>query len=150
MQTPVARDGLIYSAAGRVGGGAVRLTAAGGGVKAEEVYFNPGLPSAIGGEVLVGEYLYGTSQTALMAVEFRTGKVAWSDRSVACLGLLCRWNAVLHGEGGEVALVEATPRSLTGAWAVCAAESAETQQPDGKVLGISGYFRRQALYPGPG
>ncbi|MDM7994916.1 MAG: PQQ-like beta-propeller repeat protein [Acidobacteriota bacterium] len=112
MQTPVARDGLIYSAAGRVGGGAVRLTAAGGGVKAEEVYFNPGLPSAIGGEVLVGEYLYGTSQTALMAVEFRTGKVAWSDRSVAPASV-CYADGMLylHGEGGEVALVEATPEA---------------------------------------
>jgi len=112
MQTPVARDGLVYSGAGRVGGGAVRLTAAGGGVKAEEAYFDPGLPSAIGGEVLVGDYLYGTGQTTLMAVEFRTGKVAWSDRSVAPASV-CYADGMLylHGEGGEVALVEATPEA---------------------------------------
>lgn len=109
MQTPVARDGYVYSGAGRVGGGAVRLNAVGETVKAEEVYFDPGLPAAIGGEVLIGDYLYGSSQTALMSVEFKTGKVQWSERSIAPASL-CFADGMLylHGEGGDMALVEAT------------------------------------------
>ena len=55
IQTPVAHDGYVYSGANRVGGGAVRLNAVQGAVAAEEVYFDLGLPGAIGGTVLVGD-----------------------------------------------------------------------------------------------
>ena len=107
IQTPVAHDGYVYSGANRVGGGAVRLNAVQGAVAAEEVYFDLGLPGAIGGTVLVGDYLYGSSQT-LMCVEYKTGKVRWNERSIAPASL-CYADGMLylHGEGGEVALIEA-------------------------------------------
>ena len=110
MQTPVFRDGYVYSGAGRVGGGAVKLIAAQGTVTAEEAYFDPKLPTAIGGTVLVGDYLYGSGQSTLMCVEFKTGQIKWNERSIAPASL-CYADGLLylHGEGGEVALVEATP-----------------------------------------
>jgi len=43
-------------------------------VTAEEAYFDPRLPTAIGGTVLVGAYLYGTSQT-MMCVDYKTGQI---------------------------------------------------------------------------
>lgn len=110
MVTPVARDGYVYGGAHGVGGGVVRLKSDSGGVAAEQVYFERGLPSSIGGSVLVGDYLYGTAGTGLVAVEFTTGKVKWQAESIGrgsvayADGLL-----YLHGENGEVALVEATP-----------------------------------------
>ena len=110
MVTPVARDGYVYGGAQGVGGGTVRLKADRGGVIAEQVYFERGLPSSIGGSVLVGDYLYGTSGAGLVAVEFATGKIKWQAESIGrgsvayADGLL-----FLHGENGEVALVEATP-----------------------------------------
>ena len=66
----------------------------------------------VGGAVLVGEYLYGSSGNALVCVEFKTGQVKWSERSVAP-GAVCYADGrlYLHGESGEVALVEAIPEA---------------------------------------
>jgi outer membrane protein assembly factor BamB len=112
MVTPVARDGYVYGGAQAVGGGAVRLRTERGGVAAEQVYFERDLPNSIGGSVLVGNYLYGTAGPGLVALEFTTGKVKWQAESIGrgsvayADGLL-----YLHGENGEVALVEATPEA---------------------------------------
>ena len=112
MVTPVARDGYVYGGAQGVGGGLVRLKADRGGVAAEQVYFARGLPSSMGGSVLVGDYLYGTAAQGPVAVEFTTGKVKWAAESIGrgsvayADGLL-----YLHGENGEMALVEATPEA---------------------------------------
>jgi outer membrane protein assembly factor BamB len=109
--TPVIGQGLVYSGAGRVGGGTVKLSPDQQAVKADEVYFDAKLPSAIGGAVLVGEFLYGTgSGPALLCVDFKSGQVKWSDRSAAP-GALCaaEGRLYLHGENGTVVLVEATP-----------------------------------------
>src|SRR5262245_50193472 len=77
--TPVARDGYVYGGGLGVGGGLGRLKPDGGGVAAEQVYFERGLPNGFGGAVLVGDYLYGTgtAEQPLVAVEFTTGKVKW-------------------------------------------------------------------------
>jgi outer membrane protein assembly factor BamB len=62
--------------------------------------------------VLVGDYLYGTAGTGLVAVEFTTGKVKWQAEGIGrgsvayADGLL-----YLHGENGEIALMEATPEA---------------------------------------
>jgi len=112
IQTPVFRDGYVYTGASRVGGGAVRLRASQGTVKAEEVYFDAKLPTAIGGTVLVGDYLYGSGQTTLMCVEFKTGRIMWNERSIAPVSL-CYADGLLylHGEDGDVALIEASPEA---------------------------------------
>jgi outer membrane protein assembly factor BamB len=110
MVTPVASDEYVYGGAQGVGGGIVRLKAKPDGVGADEVYFARGLPNNIGGSVLVGNYLYGTAGDSLVAVEFATGTIKWKadcigGGSVACAdGML-----FVHGENGQVALVEATP-----------------------------------------
>jgi outer membrane protein assembly factor BamB len=112
IPTPVARDEYVYGGAMEIGGGLVRLKSERGGVAAEQVYFERGLPCNIGGSVLVGDYLYGTAGTGLVAVEFTTGKVKWQADSIGggsvayADGLL-----YLHGSNGEVALVEATPEA---------------------------------------
>jgi outer membrane protein assembly factor BamB len=110
IQTPVARDDYVYSGASRVGGGAVKLNAIQGTITAEEAYFDPKLPSAIGGEVLVGDFLYGSGSQTVMCVEFKTGQIKWNDRSIAPASM-CYAEGLLymHGEDGNVALIEATP-----------------------------------------
>jgi len=112
MVTPVARDGYVYGGGHGVGGGLVRLKSEGGGVSAEQVYFERGLPNSMGGSVLVGEYLYGTAGAGLVAVEFTTGKVKWQAESIG-RGSLAYADGLLylHGENGELALVEATPEA---------------------------------------
>jgi len=110
IPTPVHHNGLVYTATNMGGAGLVKLTAKDDGVKAEEVYFEKKLPSAIGGSIVVGDCLYGTTGSVMMCVDFATGKEKWTDRSVGAGSLLLADGMFyVHGEKGEVALVEATP-----------------------------------------
>ena len=112
MVTPVARDGYVYGGAQGVGGGLVRLKADPDGVAAEKVYFARGLPNDIGGSVLVGEYLYGTTDAGLVAVEFTTGKVKWQGEGIGSGSVAyADGQLYLHGQNGNVALIEATPEA---------------------------------------
>lgn len=112
IPSPVARGEWIFSAGAGTGAGAVKLTMAGGEVQAEQVYFGAKLPTAIGGAVLVGDYLYGTSAQGLMCVQFNSGEVKWENASIGAASLLyADGHLYLHGENGAVALVEATPEA---------------------------------------
>jgi outer membrane protein assembly factor BamB len=111
IPTPVARQNFVYSTAGR-GGALVELTSDGGQVEANEVYFLPKLPNSIGGSVEVGGKLYGTNGQGLLCVNFGTGEVQWQDRCVGA-GSVCFADGLVyvHGEKGDMALVEATPEA---------------------------------------
>jgi len=112
IPTPVASDDSIYAAAAGTGGGAVKLKVQDRGVEAEQVYFESKLPAAIGGTVKVGRYLYGTTDRALLCVEFATGAVKWEAGGPGASSLCyADGRLYLHGENGEVALVEATSES---------------------------------------
>jgi len=110
IPSPVFSDGIAYAGSAGTGGGAVRLQARDGGVAAEPLYFEASFPSAIGGAVKVGDYLYGTTGAALMCIEFQTGQVKWKDRALGAASLcFADGRLYLHGENGEVALVEPSP-----------------------------------------
>lgn len=110
IPTPVAHDAHVYSGAGRSGGGLVKLKGGPETFGAEQVYFTPKLPTAIGGAVKVGDHLYGTTGQALVCAEFTTGNVKWEERSLAPASICyADGRLYLHGENGDVALVEATP-----------------------------------------
>ena len=112
MVTPVARGGYVYGGAQGVGGGLVRLKADPDGVAAEKVYFARGLPNDIGGSVVVGEYLYGTTDAGLVAAEFTTGKVKWQGEGIGSGSVAyADGQLYLHGQNGNVALIEATPEA---------------------------------------
>src|SRR5262249_33917833 len=77
---------------------------------AKEVYFERGLPTAIGGSLLVNGHLYGTDTEGLVCVEFATGKKKWKDKSIGAASLLYADGLlILHGEKNEMARAEATP-----------------------------------------
>ncbi|HEV3003675.1 MAG TPA: PQQ-binding-like beta-propeller repeat protein [Pirellulales bacterium] len=109
IPTPVAHEGQVYSGTGRGGGGLVKLHADNGQVTAEQVYFNKGLPSSIGGAVLLEGFLYGTNGQSLLCADFATGDIKWQDRCIGP-GAVCFADGCLyiHGENGDVALTEAT------------------------------------------
>jgi outer membrane protein assembly factor BamB len=112
MVTPVARDEYVYGGAAGVGGGLVRLKSDGDGVAAEKAYFARGLPNDIGGSVLVGDYLYGTGNKGMVAVEFKTGNVKWQSEGIGSGSVAyADGHLYLHGENGDVALIEATPEA---------------------------------------
>ena len=107
IPTPIGHDGYVYNSASRSGGALVKVASADG--KVEQIYFDPKLPNAIGGAVLVNGHLYGTSQV-LVCADFKTGKVKWTERGVGAAAICyADGRLYIHGENGDVALVEATP-----------------------------------------
>lgn len=109
--TPVAFDNLIYSSAA-AGGGVARIKATADSYQAELVYNERKVPNALGGAVKVGDYLYGTTNAQLMCLEYATGRVVWENRSLGAASVAyADGNLYVHGENGDVALVEATPKA---------------------------------------
>jgi outer membrane protein assembly factor BamB len=112
IPTPVAGDGCFYVGSAGTGGGAVRLKARNGSVAAEQIYFESKLPTAIGGAVKIGEFLYGTTAQAMLCIEFATGQVKWEERALGAASLCyADGRLYLHGENGAVALVEPSPEA---------------------------------------
>jgi outer membrane protein assembly factor BamB len=110
IPTPLAQDALVFSSAARTGGGLIKLTTEQGKLQAKQVYFDPKLPTAIGGAVRVGDYLYGTTNQVLVCADFKTGQIKWTDRSIGAASVCyADGNLYLHGENGDLALVEASP-----------------------------------------
>jgi outer membrane protein assembly factor BamB len=110
IPTPVFNDGYIFTSTGMTGAGLTQLTADKDKVSAKEVYFSKQLKNPLGGVVLVGKHLYGTTGEALFCADFATGEIMWQNPSVG-KGALCSadGNLYVRGEKGDVALVEATP-----------------------------------------
>ena len=110
IPTPVADGEYVFNSTGQGGGAIIRLKSNAGAFEVEELHFSKQLPTAIGGAVKVGDYLYGTSGTDLLCIEFKTGAVKWANPSVGMASLLSSDGCLyLHSEKGEVALVEASP-----------------------------------------
>jgi outer membrane protein assembly factor BamB len=122
--TPIYRDSLVFAASGYgTGGGLARLTSSPTGVTATEVYFTRRMQNHHGGVVLVGDSLYGFDGSNLTCLNFKTGDVAWSDRSVGKGSLVCADGYLyVRSERGAVALVEATPAGYV--------EKGRFEQPD--------------------
>jgi len=112
ITTPVARDGLVYFSMGEAGGCLFKVKADEGKFTTEPVYAKVDAPTRIGGFVLLGDYLYGTKAAGLRCIEFTTGAEKWKAKSVGP-GALCVADGriYLHGETGDVALMEPTPEA---------------------------------------
>ena len=109
IPSPVFGDGIVFVGSAGTGGGAVKLKIEDGKVVPEQLYFGPKYPTAIGGAVKVGGFLYGSTGQALECLEFATGEIKWDDRSIAPASICyADGRLYLHGESGEVALVEAS------------------------------------------
>ena len=111
IATPIYRDGYLFvSTAYGTGCALLKLTAEGGGVKAEEVYFSKDMMNHYSSSVLVGDYLYGFSNAILTVMKFTTGEVAWKDRSVG-KGSVTYADGKLYllSEDGVMGLAEASP-----------------------------------------
>jgi outer membrane protein assembly factor BamB len=111
VATPIVKgDSVFVSTDYGTGCALLKLEAAGGGIRASEVYFNRDMRNHYGTSVLVGDHLYGFSSRILTAMDFRTGEVAWKDRSVG-KGQVAYAEGKLYifSEEGVVGLAEATP-----------------------------------------
>ena len=110
IASPIAKGNFVYSTnARRFNGGLVQLTAVAGGVAAEQVYLGRDMPNTLGGQVLVGDVLYGTNQQGPVAADFATGKIHWQDAAFGPAAVLHAEDRLyFHAENGDVALAEAT------------------------------------------
>jgi outer membrane protein assembly factor BamB len=115
IATPVFDANHIFSSVGfQQGCDLIRLKAQGGAIQVEKLLSNKTIQNREGGMVLVGEHLYGHSENGgWLCVEFKTGKVLWTERaklgrgSVTCAdGLLYCCNE----KEGVVVLLEASPK----------------------------------------
>jgi outer membrane protein assembly factor BamB len=110
IPTPLASEGLIYAAAAGTGGGAIKVNVENGRFEPQTVYFQAKFPTANGGAVTVGDLLFGTTGEALLCIDFATGKQRWEERALGAAALCYADRRLyLHGENGEVALVEPSP-----------------------------------------
>lgn len=93
-----------------VGGGQVRIEPSKGGFTAEQVYFTKNMKNHHGGMILKEGYLYGSNDTILTCLDYKTGDVKWSDRSCGkCSVLWADGMLFCRDEEGPISLVEATP-----------------------------------------
>jgi len=110
IASPIAKGNFVYSTnARRFNGGLIQLTATADGISAEQVYLNRDLPNSLGGQVLVGDVLYGTNPQGPVCADFATGKIHWQEAAFGPAAVLHAEDRLyFHAEKGDVALVEAT------------------------------------------
>ena len=109
--TPVVDGNLVFAASAYgTGGGQARISGRGANWSVNETFFERRFENHHGGYVLVDGYLYGTNDSTLLCMDWRSGRIKWQNRSVG-KGSVCFADGHLYvrGEGGAVALVEATP-----------------------------------------
>ncbi len=112
IPTPVVHDAFVYTGSGKGGAGLVKVVPGKEGMDAEQVYYNRDLPTAIGGAILLKDYLYGTNSDGLICAEYATGKVKWDGKGSGAASLCYADNRLyLHGENGTMLLVDPSPEA---------------------------------------
>jgi outer membrane protein assembly factor BamB len=111
VATPIVHDNLVFvSSAYDTGAALIRLDAAGGSVKASEVYFTRNMMNHHASSVLVGDHVYGFNNAILTALRLKDGEPAWRDRSVGKGSVIfADQRLYLFSENGVVGLAEASP-----------------------------------------
>jgi outer membrane protein assembly factor BamB len=106
--TPIYRDGLVFASSGyNTGAGCAKIQ----GNTATEVYFTRSLQNHHGGVILVGDHVYGFSVSNLVCLNFKTGELAWENRSVGKGSLIyADGRLYCRSERGTIALVDANPK----------------------------------------
>jgi len=114
--TPVYHDGMVFAASAyNAGGGAVKLSKdANGGITATEAYFSPSLKNHHGGFVVADGYLYLSREPGILTcIDFKTGKVMWSERAPGKGSVVCADGRLyVRSESGKgtVFLVDASSK----------------------------------------
>jgi outer membrane protein assembly factor BamB len=109
--TPVfANNSVFYTSSYGQGAALLSLTAQGGDVRAQEVYFTRDMQNHHGGVIAIGTTLYGFHNSILAAMDMPTGKTLWRNRSVG-KGALTYADGLFYilSEDNVMGLAEATP-----------------------------------------
>lgn len=127
ITTPIYANNQVYVTSGYgVGCNSFKITKDGAGFKTEELYANKNMANHHGGVILLGDFLYGFSDSkGWVCQEFKSGDMKWNEKGVGkgSIGyadghFYCR----SEGKSGTVALIEATPDGYK--------ETGRFEQPD--------------------
>lgn len=157
IPTPVVHDDYVFCSSGYGAGAALlKLSAAGGGVKADEVYFLDGkeFQNHHGGMILLGDYIYaghGHNAGSPTCLEWKTGKTVWRHNRGPGTGsaaiAYADGNIYYRFENGVMAIIGATPQEYqeNGTFKIPDVEQPSWSHP--VILGGKMYLREQdALY----
>jgi outer membrane protein assembly factor BamB len=108
---------LLVSSAYNTGSRAIELRQAGGKTTVAEKWFSNRLRVHIGTIIRVGDHAYGSSgdfgPAFLTAIDLKSGKVAWQDRSFSRAQLLYADNKlIILDEDGNLGLATVSPQGL--------------------------------------
>jgi outer membrane protein assembly factor BamB len=117
IATPVFHDNYVFSTVGfDQGCDLIKLTPEDGKISVEKILSNKAVENRDGGVVLVDGHLYGHSENkGWFCMEFKTGKILWSERESLGRGSVTYADGNLiccTEKGGIVALLEATPKGF--------------------------------------
>ncbi|HEV3467836.1 MAG TPA: PQQ-binding-like beta-propeller repeat protein [Pyrinomonadaceae bacterium] len=135
VTTPVWGEGNLLFISSSYGGGSrvLRLSRAAGKTAVVEVWAHQLMRIHYGNAVRLGDFVYGSSgdfgTAPLTAVNVRTGKIAWRDRTLARASLVsAEGRLIILDEDGDLLLATPTPEGLkvhsraaplqTNAWTV--------------------------------
>jgi outer membrane protein assembly factor BamB len=147
IATPIFADNKVfYTSDYGTGAALLGLTAQGGEVKAEEIYFTREMRNHHGGVVLVNGYLYGFSGSIFKCLEFATGKPMWEHRSVGKGSLTyADGHLYLLSENNVVGLAEATPAGYQEKGRFQIADQGKPSWAHPVVCGGKLYIRNQGI-----
>jgi outer membrane protein assembly factor BamB len=108
---------LLVSSAYDGGTRAIRLDRAGGETKASEAWFNRRLRVHHGNMLVLGDLVYGSSgdfgPAPLTALEVRTGRVVWQNRTFPKVSLVHAGDrTIVLDEDGQLAIATLSPEGL--------------------------------------
>ena len=157
ISTPVIRGDHVFASTGyQTGSALLKLSRAGEGVQAQEVYFLPSktLQNHHGGLVLIGDHIYGGhghNRGYPICVEMATGKVAWGGEGIepghggtgSAAVTAADGHLYFRYQNGRMALIEATPAGykVKGAFSIPGVDHPSWSHP--VVAGGKLYLREQ-------
>jgi outer membrane protein assembly factor BamB len=119
VSTPVWGEGNLLFVSSSYGGGSrvLKLTRAGANTTAEQVWAHQLMRVHYGNAVRLGDFVYASSgdfgTAPLTAVNVRTGKIAWRDRTISRASLIsAEGRLIILDEDGNLLLATPTPEGL--------------------------------------
>ncbi len=146
ISTPVWGPGNLLFISSAYNGGArvLHLAQLGGKTKVEELWSSNRMRVHHSNAIRIGDYVYGSSgdfgPAPMTAVDVKTGKVTWQDRTFGKVNMvLADGKVILLDEGGDLALVTLSPEGMQVRWRVPLLESNAWTAPT--LVGTKLYVR---------
>jgi outer membrane protein assembly factor BamB len=143
IPTPLYHDGYVYTTFGHGASAAagcdlVKLSPAGSGFKADQVYpkkSQRNMKNKQGGVVRVGDHVYGYSSRDWVCQEFKTGNIVWEENKLGSGSVTAADGHLycLTENDGTVALVEATPAGWKQTGEFKLPRESKLRKPSGKI-----------------